>query len=178
MLPLTSAHLCPVYNDIIAKFGFPELTVHGSSVSLPSGSASFAAIDTGTTLVGGPSSVIQSLYAQIPGSQPGTGNWQNYFTYRTYIAVEPITYLLDDADTACNTQVNVAMSFGGSLWPISPADFQLTQIGSNQCVGGFFAIDTGGSAPNWIVGDTFLVRCLFLFLFSSLNALTYADWDW
>ncbi|KAH0836420.1 aspartic peptidase domain-containing protein [Lanmaoa asiatica] len=49
-----------------------KLTVQGSSVSLPSGSASYAAIDTGTTLVGGPSSVIQNIYAQIPDSQPGT----------------------------------------------------------------------------------------------------------
>lgn len=59
------------------------LTVQGSSVSLPSGSASYAAIDTGTTLVGGPSTVIQNIYAKIPGSQRGTGNWQGYWIYRT-----------------------------------------------------------------------------------------------
>lgn len=53
-------------------------------MSLPSGSGSWAAIDTGTTLVGGPPSVIQNVYAQIPGSQAGTGNWEGYWTYRTF----------------------------------------------------------------------------------------------
>lgn len=49
------------------------------------------------------------------------------------------------------------MSFGGPSWPVSPADFQLTKIGPNTCVGAFFEASIGGGAPNWIVGDTFLV---------------------
>ena len=69
-------------HDVITKWS-AELTVQGNSVSLPSGSASYAAIDTGTTLVGGSSSQIQNIYAQIPGSQPGTGNWQGFWLYRT-----------------------------------------------------------------------------------------------
>ncbi|KAF8141970.1 acid protease [Boletus edulis] len=126
-----------------------KLTVQGNSVSLPSGSASYAAIDTGTTLVGGPSNVIQNMFAQIPGSQPGTGDWQGFWTY------------------PCNTKVNVAMSFGGPSWPVSPADFQLTQIDSNTCVGAFFEshISVGG-APNWIVGDTFLKNVFSVFRYS------------
>ncbi|KAG9309477.1 aspartic peptidase domain-containing protein [Chiua virens] len=38
-----------------------QLTVNGNGVSLPSGSASLAAIDTGTTLVAGPSKSIQNF---------------------------------------------------------------------------------------------------------------------
>jgi cathepsin D len=121
------------------------LSVQGSSISIPSGSSSYSAIDTGTTLVGGPSSVIQNIFAQIPGSQPGTGNWQGYWTY------------------PCTTAVNVAISFGGPSWSISPADFQLTKISSSQCVGAFFELNTSGSAPNWIIGDTFLVSIAPLF---------------
>lgn len=56
--------------------------VQGTSVTVPSGSSSYAAIDTGTTLVGGPSDVISEIYAQIPGSQAGTGNFQGYYMYR------------------------------------------------------------------------------------------------
>jgi cathepsin D len=58
------------------------MTVQGTQISLPSGSASYAAIDTGTTLVGGPSQYIAEIFAQIPGSTPGTGNFQSYYTYR------------------------------------------------------------------------------------------------
>jgi len=58
------------------------MTVQGKPISLPSGSASYAAIDTGTTLVAGPSASIEAIYAQIPGSQPGAGNWEGYYSYR------------------------------------------------------------------------------------------------
>jgi cathepsin D len=125
-----------------------SLSVQGSSISIPSGSSSYSAIDTGTTLVGGPSSVIQNIFAQIPGSQPGTGNWQGYWTY------------------PCTTAVNVAISFGGPSWPISPADFQLTKISSSQCVGAFFELNTSGSAPNWIIGDTFLKNVYSVFRYN------------
>lgn len=58
---------------------------------------------------------------------------------------------------ACDTDVNVTMSFGGKSWSISNDDFQLTQISQSECVGAFFELTTGNSAPAWIVGDTFLV---------------------
>ncbi|KAG2125045.1 aspartic peptidase domain-containing protein [Suillus clintonianus] len=128
-----------------------SLTVQGNSVSIPTGSSSYSAIDTGTTLVGGPSSVIQNIFAQIPGSQPGTGNWQGYWTY------------------PCTTTVNVAISFGGPSWPISPADFLLTKISSSQCVGAFFELNTGGSAPSWIVGDTFLKNVYSVFRYNPAS---------
>ncbi|KAI0640743.1 acid protease [Trametes meyenii] len=117
------------------------LTVNGNSVSVGSGSAAYAAIDTGTTLVGGPESIVSALYAQIPGSEALTGSNSGYWTY------------------PCSTDVNVTMRFGSSSisWPISTADFLLEQVGQGTCVGAFFALNTSGtSAPAWIVGDTFL----------------------
>ena len=45
-----------------------ELTVQGSAITLTSGSSSYAAIDTGTTLVGGPSDVIAEMYSKIPNA--------------------------------------------------------------------------------------------------------------
>ena len=52
------------------------------------------------------------------------------------------------------------MRFGSSTisWPISNADFLVSQgTSSNMCVGAFFSIgSSGGSAPPWIVGDSFL----------------------
>jgi len=124
------------------------MTVQGNSVNLPTGTASYSAIDTGTTLVGGPSSAIQAIFAQIPGSAPGTGNFENYYTY------------------PCSTQVNVTMNFGGRSWPISPSDFKLTQVSDSQCVGAFFEMETGSNAPSWIVGDTFLKNVYSVFRFN------------
>ncbi|KAH8111057.1 acid protease [Phellopilus nigrolimitatus] len=126
-----------------------QLTVQGSSVTLPSGSSSYAAIDTGTTLVGGPSSVISAFYAQIPGATAGTGNYQGYYIY------------------PCSTDVAVTMTFGGQTWPISSTDFQLTQLSSSECLGGFFELDMSGSGtPAWIVGDTFLKNVYSVFRFN------------
>ena len=62
--------------------------MNGNSVTLPSGSGSYAAIDTGTTLVGGPPAIIDAIYAQIPGSQALTGENEGYYTYRElYVAL-------------------------------------------------------------------------------------------
>jgi hypothetical protein len=60
------------------------MNVNGQSVSLPSGSPSYAAIDTGTTLVGGPSAYIAQLFAQIPGSAAASGTFEGYYTYREF----------------------------------------------------------------------------------------------
>jgi cathepsin D len=118
-----------------------NLTVNSKSVTIPSSSQ--VAIDTGTTLIGGPSAQISALFAQIPGSAVGTGNYEGYYTY------------------PCSTTVNVALSFGGQSWSISPDDFKLTRLSNGQCLGAFFVLsDQQQSSSNneisWIIGDTFL----------------------
>ena len=123
------------------------LTVQSSSIPLGSGTASQAAIDTGTTLVGGPPDAIAAIFDQVPGSQPASGQYDGYYTY------------------PCDTQVNVEMSFGGRTWTVSPADFRLAAIDDESCLGGFFVLDIGGSAPAWIVGDTFLKNVYSVFRF-------------
>jgi hypothetical protein len=136
-----------------------SMTVQGNSVTIPTGTDSYSAIDTGTTLVGGPTSAIAAIYAQIPGSAAGTGNYAGYYTY------------------PCNTQVNVAISFGGPSWSVSPADFKLVQISDSECVGAFFELQTGSSAPSWIVGDTFLKNVYSVFRFNppSVGFATLSD---
>ena len=150
------------HHDVI--FVLVAMTVQGKSITIPTGSAAYAAIDTGTTLVGGPSSAIQNIFAQIPGSAPGTGSWEGYYTYRACFR-RPMQRVLikgKNVATACNTAVNVAISFGGPSWSVSPADFQLVQLSSSQCVGAFFVLSatSGGTGPSWVVGDTFLVRAV------------------
>jgi len=123
-----------------------SLTVQGNQISVPSGSSSYAAIDTGTTLVGGPSSIISQIYAQIPGSSKGTGSYDGYYLF------------------PCNTNVSISLNFGGRDWTVSPSDFLLTQLTPTGCLGAFFELDmSGGSTPTWIVGDTFLKNVFTVF---------------
>ncbi|KZT72002.1 acid protease [Daedalea quercina L-15889] len=119
------------------------LTVNGDAVSVGTGSDAYAAIDTGTTLVGGPSDVISAIYSKISGAQAGTGSLEGYWTY------------------PCSQEVTVALKFGDSSisWPISSDDFEFESADSSgsTCIGAFFEVDnTGTTAPAWIVGDTFL----------------------
>ncbi|KIJ18473.1 hypothetical protein PAXINDRAFT_167075 [Paxillus involutus ATCC 200175] len=122
------------------------VTVQGKSVSIPSGSG-LAAIDTGTTLIGAPSSIVQSIWANVPGSIALSGQYAGYYAY------------------PCSTAISVSISFGGTNWPISAADMNLgnvTSTGSTtqMCVGGIFdigsTVGSGQGTPSWIVGDTFL----------------------
>lgn len=143
LLPLTGAFvslsLC-LYAYRPSTFT-PGLTVQNNAIALPSGSNSLAAIDTGTTLVGGPPDIIAAMYEQIPGAAPGQGDYDGYYIY------------------PCDTTVTVTMTFGGRTWPISPADFRLTQVSQRDdlCLGAFFQLNMGSGTPAWIVGDTFLV---------------------
>lgn len=58
------------------------LTVQGNAITLGSGKDSYSAIDTGTTLIGGPQDAVAAIYASIPDSSPETGNYEGYYTYR------------------------------------------------------------------------------------------------
>ncbi|KAF7308806.1 Aspartic peptidase A1 [Mycena kentingensis (nom. inval.)] len=127
------------------------LTVNGNSVTVPSGSDSYAAIDTGTTLVGGPEEEIAAIYAQIPNSQAGSGDYDGYYLY------------------PCDTDVTVTISYGGQAWSISPADFELQQVSRGTCVGSFFTLSTGASAPSWIIGDTFLKNVYSVFRYEPAS---------
>lgn len=128
-----------------------SLTVQGTAVTVNSGTDSYAAIDTGTTLIGGPSSYIAEIYAQIPGSAAGTGNYDGYYTY------------------PCDTTVNVTMAFGGKSWAINSEDMLVSQINNQLCLGAFFEISTGSSAPAWIVGDTFLKNVYTVFRYNPAS---------
>ncbi len=75
------------YQNIPSNFGsywtlpIRNVTVNFNSVTLPSGQSSYAATDTGTTLISGPVAQVASIYAQIPDSAAGTGNYEGYYFY-------------------------------------------------------------------------------------------------
>ena len=109
-------------------------------------------------LIGGPDAQVAALYAQIPNTVAGTGNYEGYYLYRALLLLPYYCVLTPKkmVSMACSPSVNVAFSFGGQSWSISPVDFKLTQISSGQCVGSIFVFAGSSNGPGWIIGDTFL----------------------
>lgn len=75
-------HVLHIYCKVFGLTHPSALTVQGNSISLTSGQTSYSAIDTGTTLIGGPQEAIAEIYSNIPDSSPATGNLEGYYTYR------------------------------------------------------------------------------------------------
>ncbi|KAF8326697.1 aspartic peptidase domain-containing protein [Cantharellus anzutake] len=99
-----------------------------------------AAIDTGTSLIGGPSDRVAAFYAQVNGAQALTGDNAGYWTY------------------PCSAAPQVAFTFGGVSYSIKSDDFSLPATqGSTDCIGSIFELNTStGSPVDWIVGDSFM----------------------
>jgi len=119
-------------------------TVQGKNITVPSGADALTAIDTGTTLIGGPTAGVQAVWAAIPGSQALSGDMAGFFSF------------------PCSTNVDVSISFGGTFWSVSSDDMNLGPVSENQCLGGIFDLSEGSNVtpgqgnPSWVVGDTFL----------------------
>ncbi|KAI0301043.1 aspartic peptidase domain-containing protein [Multifurca ochricompacta] len=119
-----------------------SVIVNGNSVNI--GASNLAAIDTGTTLIGGPTTAVNAIWSAIPGTVALSGNMAGFFAF------------------PCNTQLTISISFGGPSWPISLADLNLGTVSSSLCLGAIFDITQGtpiqpsDGNPSWIVGDTFL----------------------
>ncbi|KNZ56645.1 uncharacterized protein VP01_2356g1 [Puccinia sorghi] len=107
------------------------------------------AIDTGTSLIGAPTSVVAAVYAQIPGARAASGSYQGYYEF------------------PCSANPVMALTFGGKAYPIAADDFNVGAVDSDgkMCLGSIFAVEssstnTSGSkssnSPAWIIGDSFL----------------------
>jgi cathepsin D len=140
------------------------VTVNGKSASVTTGSNALAAIDTGTTLIGGPSADVKAIWSQVSGAAPAQeADLEGFWTF------------------PCDIDVQVSFAFGGKSWSISTVDMNLgraTQGG--PCVGGIFDlnlgtnIDEGSGNPNWVVGATFLKNVYSVFRESPGPAVGFA----
>lgn len=134
-----------------------SVTIQGSSVSL--GSSNMAAIDTGTTLIGGPESVVAAIYAKISGSHRMTGSYSSYYEY------------------PCNTSVDFDITFGGYTIKITDQDFNLGRYSSDEtmCTGAVYIQTLSSNSPvQWIVGDAALKNTYTVFRYSPA-AVGFAD---
>jgi len=126
-----------VPNRFIQQAGYWAIEVE--SVTLQGRTAvttgQYGVIDTGTTLIAGPSNLIAAFYNLIPNAQ----------------AVDDGFYVYP-----CETQVELAFTFDGTTYDINPSDFNFGPVGQGYCMGSLFEENLGQNAPSFIVGDTFL----------------------
>lgn len=109
-----------------------------------------AVIDTGTTVIYGPSKDVQAFYAKYPGSTPLSTFGYSSTTYAGYYAVP------------CSGSTNyAALTFNNKAFSIPTSIF--TSLGSvgtmnkvQYCVGGIIGNDNLGLGTSWLVGDIFL----------------------
>ncbi|KAL8276580.1 hypothetical protein RQP46_011003 [Phenoliferia psychrophenolica] len=125
------------------------IAVNGTNVTgvdLP-----MVAIDTGTTLIGGPGTVVKALYAAIPGAQAATGDYTGYYSY------------------PCASAVNVSIMFGGIRYNMTSDDFNLGPFGKNSanvstCLGAFFDLTLSSTSKiSWVIGAAFLKNVFSVF---------------
>ncbi|CAE6470622.1 unnamed protein product [Rhizoctonia solani] len=148
-----------------------SITVNGNDISAAESSASsaLAAIDTATSLIGGPASVVGNLYAAIPGAQRGQGVLEGFWTFREswsiYKPAASLGLTFFPNNQACSEKVELTLNFGGRAWAMASDDFALTTDISGTCVGAIFETSLGdpdnSQIPQWYIGASFLVNNLF-----------------
>jgi hypothetical protein len=132
------------------------ISLQGYSAGI--GSLNAAAIDTGTTLLGGPDTIIEALYAQIPNSE-ALSSASGYYGY------------------PCDTTINATITFGNQQYTLSSSDFEVSEISNGVCLGAFFSVGsvTSRSSLNWIVGDVFLKSVYSIFSAGSTARVGFAS---
>ncbi|KAG7098251.1 hypothetical protein E1B28_000213 [Marasmius oreades] len=141
------------------------LTVNGKNVPISTGNNAVSAIDTGTTLIGGPGTDVKAFWAAVPGSNV-VSDMPGFFSY------------------PCSTDLNVGMSYGGKSWSINPKDMNIGRlsVGSSSCVGGIFDLSRGTNiasggegTPGWVVGATFLKNVYSVFRATNPPQIGFAQ---
>lgn len=123
-------------------------SVQVGSTTVDIGDSNIIAVDTGTTLIGGPANVVANVYAAIPNSRAMTGSYKSYYEY------------------PCSQSVTVTLNVGGFPITIKDNDFNLGSYGDDKtyCTGGVFVQTLSASSPvQWIVGATALKNAYTVF---------------
>jgi len=116
------------------------VTVDGTDTGLQGRTA---ILDTGTTLIVAPPSDAAAVHALIAGS---ASDGQGGFT------------------VPCTTNASVALTFGGTSFPIESQDIAFQPVDASDptgdCISGISSGEVG-AATEWLVGDVFLKNAYF-----------------
>lgn len=120
------------------------ITASGSDVSLDG--TSKVAVDTGTTLIGAPDSVVEQIYQSVEGSQQLASG---YYTF-----------------PCSTTGLNVTMHFGNQEYQLDSDQLiaGTTDSQGDTCLGSFFSFGSDSSDElQYILGDAFLKNVYTIF---------------
>ncbi|OCH94249.1 acid protease [Obba rivulosa] len=146
------------YHQLSSSNGFWQI---GSASAFVNGNSVVSGfqtiIDSGTTIMYGPPSSVQSFYAAIPGSKVFDQN-SGYYSY------------------PCNSPPTVAFSWGGQQWQMTSTNFNLGQTaeGSSDCVGALAGQDLGLGNNVWLFGDSWMKNVYSAFSFDQ-NSVGFAQ---
>uniref|UniRef100_A0A915NYW9 Peptidase A1 domain-containing protein n=1 Tax=Meloidogyne floridensis TaxID=298350 RepID=A0A915NYW9_9BILA len=129
---------CPLMSTDYWRLSLTSVSL--DSLVLSSTNAS-AILDTGTSLIAGPSSIINKINAKI-GAQNYLGGWLNLNC------------------STLNKLPSVHFTLGGNNFTLNPADYVI-QIDKNTCLSGFASVDLNGNM--WILGDLFITKWYTIF---------------
>jgi len=108
-----------------------------------------ALIDTGASWTSVPPEIAEAIYGDIPGATLEDGEW-----------VVP-----------CDVEINMALQFGGQVFPVHPLDVVMRRSrGQRDCKGTFVPAYTDPSwGFDWLVGDNFLRSVYSLYDFGDFD---------
>ncbi|KZT70932.1 putative aspartic protease [Daedalea quercina L-15889] len=153
----TSLYKGSVEYHTVTGSGFWQISGASALVNNKTTNTGFqTVIDSGTTIMYGPPSAVQSFYASVPGSS--VFDSQNGFY-----------------QFPCNSVPQVAFSWGGRSWNVSAANFNLgkTSSTSQYCVGALAGQDLGLGSNVWLLGDSYMKNVYSVFSFDQ-NSVGFA----
>ncbi|KAF8729285.1 peptidase A1 family, partial [Rhizoctonia solani] len=125
------------------------LTTGSSSIGSTVGYSGAMIIDSGTTIIVGPTSSVSSWWSKVSGAAACSTSVCGATGYYTYLCASPPT---------------VSFTFNGAKFTIPSSDFNLGTIDNagTHCVGAI--VGTSGVPANaWIVGDTLMKQTYTVF---------------
>eukprot|EP00005_Dracoamoeba_jomungandri_P004165 CAMPEP_0174256962 /NCGR_PEP_ID=MMETSP0439-20130205/6153_1 /TAXON_ID=0 /ORGANISM="Stereomyxa ramosa, Strain Chinc5" /LENGTH=360 /DNA_ID=CAMNT_0015339827 /DNA_START=105 /DNA_END=1187 /DNA_ORIENTATION=+ len=127
----------PLTNETYWEFLMDEISVGGQSYA----SAQHAVADTGTSLIAGPSSIVNAINTKLGAKQNFAGEW--VFASCSVLPNLP----------------NITVTLAGKEFTMSGKQYvlEVSAEGVSECVSGFMGIDMPPPVgPLWILGDVFI----------------------
>lgn len=127
------------------------ITVNSQNVNLDG--TNKVAVDTGTTLIGAPATVVDQIYAQVPNSKQMSSG---YYTF-----------------PCGENSISATIHFGNQEYVLTSDDLIAGTVDSTgtMCLGAFFSIgSTANDELQYILGDAFLMNVYTIFNNSGKTA--------